>query len=98
MTGDPISAQEAYRLGLVNKIAPGEELMQVTEAMVGRINENGPLAVRAVKELAYRGIQMPLEEGLRLETTMLARIMCSQDAAEGPRAFTEKRKPKYLAK
>jgi len=95
MTGEPITAYEAYRLGLVNRVVPAGELMEAADRMAKRINENGPLAVRAIKQLAYQGIQGSLENGLLMEATMLAKLMCSQDADEGPRAFAKNRKPRY---
>jgi len=95
ITGDLISAQEAYRIGLVNKVVPSAELMSTAQALAHRINENGPLAVRAVKEAAYKGVQMPLNEGMRFETLLLSKLRESEDAWEGPRAFAEKRKPIY---
>jgi enoyl-CoA hydratase/carnithine racemase len=95
MTGDLISAQEAFRVGLVNRVVPLAELMPTALAFANRINENGPLAVRAVKEAAYKGIQMPLNEGLRFETLLLSKVRESEDAWEGPKAFAEKRKPNY---
>ena len=95
MTGDLISAQEAFRVGLVNRVVPLSELMPTALAFANRINENGPLAVRAVKEAAYKGIQMPLNEGLRFETLLLSKVRESEDAWEGPKAFAEKRKPNY---
>ena len=63
--------------------------------MANRINDNGPLAVRAAKEAAYRGARVPLDEGLRTETLFFLKAVMSEDAAEGPRAFSEKRKPVY---
>ena len=95
MTGNIITAQEAYRIGLVNKVVPLSELMPSAQAIADKINENGPLAVRAVKESAYRGTQMPLSEGLHLEKLLLNRVRQSEDSWEGPRAFAEKRKPVY---
>ncbi|MFQ5925052.1 MAG: enoyl-CoA hydratase/isomerase family protein [Dehalococcoidia bacterium] len=95
MTGDFISAEEAYRIGLVNRVVPLAELMPTAEALATRINENGPLAVRAAKEAAYRGLRMPLDEGLRLEWLLLQSLMMSEDAKEGPLAFAQKRKPEY---
>lgn len=93
ITGDLIDAEEACRLGLVNKVVPFDQLLPEAEALANRICENGPLAVRAVKELAYRGIEMSLVDGLRLELEIGERLSRSEDAMEGPRAFTEKRKP-----
>lgn len=95
MTGDFISAEEAYRIGLVNRVVPQAELMPAAEALANRINENGPLAVRAAKEAAYRGIRMPLDEGLRFEMLMIQSLLMSEDAKEGPTAFAQKRKPEY---
>lgn len=95
MTGDFVSAEEAYRIGLVNKVVPHNELMATAEAMANRLNENGPLAVRAVKEAAYRGVEMSLEEGLELERSLIRNLMMSEDAKEGPLAFMMKRKPEY---
>ena len=95
MTGDFIDAQEAYHIGLVNKVVPLDELMPTAEALAHRICENGPLAVRAVKELAYRGLKMPLVEGLRLESTLLEQIFKTKDVKEGLLSFVEKRKPTY---
>ncbi|MEE9324609.1 MAG: enoyl-CoA hydratase-related protein, partial [Dehalococcoidia bacterium] len=95
VTGDRISAQEAYRIGLVNKVVPMAELMPAAEALANRINENGSMAVRAVKEAAYRGMDMPLAEGLRLELLLSDLVHRTEDAQEGPLAFTENRKPQY---
>ena len=98
MTGDLVDAAEACRLGLVNKVVPFNQLMPESEALAGRICENGPLAVRAVKELAYRGMEMSLADGLKLEVEIGARLSRSEDAREGPRAFAEKRKPVWKGK
>jgi len=98
MTGDFIDAQEAHRIGLVNKVVPFDQLMTEAEKLALQICENGPLAVRAVKELACRGIEMTLAEGLRLEVEVGQRLALSEDAREGPRAFTEKRKPVWSGK
>ncbi|MBM4444610.1 MAG: hypothetical protein FJ020_04800 [Chloroflexi bacterium] len=98
MTGDFIDAQEAHRIGLVNKVVPYDQLMAEAEKLAQQICENGPLAVRAVKELACRGVEMSLAEGLRLEVEVGQRLALSEDAKEGPRAFTEKRKPVWSGK
>lgn len=98
MTGDWVTAEEAYRIGLVNKVVPAAELMSAAEALANRINENGPLAVRMVKELAYRGVRMPLDEGIRLERSFAQNLYMTEDAKEGPLAFAMKRKPSYKAR
>jgi len=98
MTGDFISAEEAYRIGLVNKVVPAAELMPAAEALARRINENGPLAVRTIKEAVYRGVRMPLEDALHLEKALSQNLHQTEDAKEGPLAFVQKRKPEYKAR
>ncbi|MFC1958181.1 enoyl-CoA hydratase/isomerase family protein [Chloroflexota bacterium] len=98
LTGDRMSAQDAYRYGLVNKVVPLDELMTEAEKVAERICENGPLAVRATKELAVKGQYLPIEYGLRLEAAMRQILFSSEDGKEGPRAFAEKRKPVWRGK
>jgi E-phenylitaconyl-CoA hydratase len=98
LTGDLISAQEAYRVGLVGRVVPLSELIPAAQKIANRINENGPLAVRAAKEAVQRGLQMPLDHALRLERLFISELRESEDAWEGPRAFAEKRKPIYKGK
>ncbi len=98
MTGDPLSAQDAYRVGLVSKVVPLAQLMPTAEAMANRINENAPLAVRAAKECATRGIRMSLDDGLRLEHLQVDVIFQTEDGREGPNAFASKRKPNWKGK
>lgn len=98
MTGDPISAQDALKYGLFNRVVPMDKLMSTAEALANRLLENAPLAIRAVKESAYRGIRMHLSEGLNLEGMIITNLLQSEDAKEGPRAFSEKRKPVYKAR
>ncbi len=95
LTGDRLNAQQAYDLGLVNRVVAPEEVMPTAEELANKINGNGPLAVRAIKQLAYQGIDMPLEQGLRLEELVSQRIHKTEDSKEGPLAFVEKRKPNY---
>lgn len=95
MTGDFITAQDAFRIGLVNKVVPLPDLMTEAEALAQRICAAAPLSVQGVKEAAYRGIEVTLEEGLKIEAEVMDRIGRSEDAKEGPRAFAEKRKPEW---
>ena len=85
-------------MGLVNRVVPLDELMPTAEAIARRICENGPLAVRAIKEAAVRALSMPLDQALALEYFMGEKIFRSEDAKEGPRAFAEKREPHFRAK
>ena len=94
-TGERISAQEAFRLGLVNRVVPASELMSEARKLADRINQNAPLAVRAAKEAALRGIQVPLEQGLRIEAFLSRILRETEDSREGPRAFAEKRPAQF---
>ena len=98
MTGDFIDAEEACRLGIINKVVPKADLMAEAEKMANALCDNGPLAVRAVKEAAYRGIEMSLQEGMELERALAVKVMSSEDTQEGVNAFVQKRKPEYKAK
>ena len=98
LMGRPIDAQEAYRIGLVNKVVPQEQVMPVAKEWAEAICQAGPLAVRAAKEAMIKGSSMPLEDGLHLESSLFNRIMDTEDYAEGVAAFNEKRKPVYRAK
>jgi len=97
-TGKAIDAKEAYRIGLVNKVVPQDQLMSAAKKMAKTICDAGPLAVRAAKECMVRGLNMSLEEGLRLEDDFTTSIMATEDFEEGITAFAEKRKPIYKAK
>ena len=93
LTGENIDASRAYGIGLVNKVVPGDQLMREAMALAERICRNGPLAVRASKEIAVRA--MRLEPGYLLEKTLFEKITQSEDAREGARAFAEKREPRF---
>ena len=95
LTGERMNAEDALRAGLINKVVPLPELMPEAERIARRICENAPLAVRAIKELAVRGQYLPIEYGLRLEQAVQQVLSATEDAREGPRAFSEKRKPSY---
>ena len=98
LMGRPIDAQEAYRIGLVNKVVPPEEVMPTAREWAEVICQAGPLAVRAAKEAMVRGSSMTLEDGLRLENSLEAYCLGTEDFTEGTTAFVEKRKPAYKAK
>ena len=98
LMGRPIDAQEAYRIGLVNKVVPLEELMPTAREWAEVICQAGPLAVRAAKEAMIRGCSLTLEDGLRLENSLEAYCLGTEDFTEGTTAFVDKRKPAYKAK
>jgi len=97
-TGKPIGAQEAYRIGLVNKVVPLDQLMPEAKKLAEAICEAAPVAVRVAKEAMMRGLSMSLENGLRLEDDFQTYIMSTKDFEEGITAFLEKRKPKFEGK
>jgi E-phenylitaconyl-CoA hydratase len=95
LTGERISAQEAYRLGIVSRVMAPPELMPTARQLAEKLCANGPLAIRVTKELAWRGLEMSMEEALRLYAALGALVRASDDAREGPRAFAEKRQPQF---
>jgi E-phenylitaconyl-CoA hydratase len=95
LLGDPISAEDALRWGLVNKVVSKEELMPAALDYARRICENPPLAVRAIKELAVRSQYLHLNDGLRLESLISSVLRTTDDAREGREAFAQKRRPRF---
>jgi E-phenylitaconyl-CoA hydratase len=95
LTGDGIDAVAAERWGLVNKVVPMADLLETAYAYARKIAANAPLAVQAAKELAVRSRDMDLTSGLRLESVLNRMLMGTDDAKEGPAAFSAKRKPEF---
>jgi len=96
LTGKPIDARRAYDIGLVNEVVALDQLMPTALKWAEVICKNGPLAVRTAKEIAVRALG--LEAGFVLEKALGARVMSSEDAKEGPRAFAEKRPPRFTGR
>ncbi|MDO8615487.1 MAG: enoyl-CoA hydratase-related protein [Dehalococcoidia bacterium] len=95
LSGERFDAQTALRFGLVSRVVPAAQLMPAVEEVAAKILECGPLAVRAIKQAAQQGRELPLEEGLKLESQLAGQVFRSEDAREGPTAFAQKRKPEY---
>jgi len=95
LLGDQITAEDALRLGLINKVVPKEQLMDTALDYARRLCDNPPLAVRAIKELAVRSQYLHLNDGLRLEAAIARILGATEDAREGRRAFAEKRRPEF---
>jgi len=95
---DFVDAEEAYRIGLVNKVVPSSELMPAAWGWAEAICENAPLVVRAGKEAVIRGMSMSLDDGLGLEQALSTWVFGSEDIKEGIKAFAEKRKPLFKGK
>ena len=91
LTGEAIDAEEAYRIGLVNEVVPPEELMAAADHLAGAIKQGAPIATRFVKEAMHQGLDLPLDDGIRLEADLSTLIAQTEDAREGPKAFAEKR-------
>src|SRR5690606_29096251 len=93
LTGQPIDANKALAIGLVNRVVPAASLPAATAEMAQILVANAPMALRMIKEAALGGLDLPLEKGLALETDLVTLIQGTSDAKEGVRAFIEKRKP-----
>ncbi len=95
LTGEPIDAQEAYRIGLVNKVVPAAQLLAESEKLLRGILAMGPLAVQLALEAVDRGLDMTLDEGLLLEANHFGLLAATQDTKEGLTAFLEKRPARF---
>ena len=96
--GDPISAQEAWRIGLVNQVVNPSELISAAENATRKIMANGPLAVRYALEAVNRGLEMPEADGMQLEANLFGLCGATTDMKEGTRAFLEKRPAQFKGK
>jgi enoyl-CoA hydratase/carnithine racemase len=93
VTGDPVSAQRAYEVGLVNEVVPAERLVARTEELVATIVACAPLSVRAGKATVYAAAQYSRDAAFEAAEEIWRPVYLSEDAQEGPRAFAEKRRP-----
>jgi enoyl-CoA hydratase len=94
-SGEMIAAHEAYQFGLVEKVVNRDALMEEVNALAKRIASNGPFAMRACKRAINRGVDLPLDDALRLELDEYDGVAHSMDAEEGLAAFLEKKPPKF---
>ena len=95
LSGEMISAQEAYRIGLVNEIVPAVDLITRAEAILRKIASNAPIAVRFALEAANKGVETSQSEGLLLEASYFGLCAATEDKKEGTSAFLEKRAPQF---
>jgi enoyl-CoA hydratase/carnithine racemase len=95
LSGEMISAQEAYRVGLVNEIVPAADLITRAEAMLNKIGSNAPVAVKFALEATNKGLETSQSEGLLLEASYFGLCAATDDKKEGTSAFLEKRAPQF---
>ncbi len=95
LSGDSITAQEAYRLNLVNKVVPGGEVLKTARDLAKKISQKGGLAVQSALQAVVQGWQQPLDEGLAIEAGHFSQVAISEDAREGASAFLQKRQPAF---
>ncbi|WP_188817119.1 enoyl-CoA hydratase-related protein [Calditerricola satsumensis] len=95
LTGDPITAEEAYRIGLVNRVVPTEACLDEALRLARRIAEKPPMAVRLIKEAVYKALDTTLQDGMEYERNCFYLLFATEDKAEGMRAFLEKRRPSF---
>jgi enoyl-CoA hydratase/carnithine racemase len=98
LTGDPIDATRALELGLVNRVVPGDRVLDEAVELAERIAANAPLAIRYSKDLIKKAAEVPEAEGWKLNDAAVAVVFTSADAMEGPVAFAEKRAPNWQGK
>jgi enoyl-CoA hydratase len=93
--GEPITAEEAFRIGLVDRLVPAGQAMRAALELAGRLAQMPVAALRSIKRAVDEGYGMNLQEGLQLESELFDEVFQSVDAKEGIKAFVEKRKPKF---
>ena len=95
LIGDHWSAQDALEMGLLNYVVAHDQLLAKAHELADKLARNGPLAIRKIKEGVMRSSGLSLPEALKIEDEVSAAVMTSKDAREGPRAFKEKRAPRF---
>ena len=95
LTGAPITAVEAERIGLVNRVVPGGELVSAVKALAANLAAQAPVAMRYIIDAVNAGLEMPFAEGAVHEATLFGLVAATDDMREGTRAFLEKRKPAF---
>ena len=95
LTGEMITAQRAFEIGLVNRVVPAAELMAEARKLAGVLAAKAPIAVRYILEAVHHGAEMPLAEAQHLEATLFGLVASTDDMREGTRAFLEKRKAEW---
>lgn len=95
LTGEPVSAQEAWRIGLANQVVSLPEVVPAAEKMIQKITSGGPVAIRYALEAVHHGMEMPVANGQRFEASLFGLCCATGDMKEGTRAFLEKRRAQF---
>jgi enoyl-CoA hydratase len=95
LTGDQITAQEAHRLGLVNRVVPAADLMAEAKKLAATLAAKAPIAVRYILEAVHKGVEMPFAQAQVFEATLFGLVASTEDMREGTKAFLEKRKAEF---
>ena len=98
LTADRFSAEDAFRMGIINRIVEADALMDATLELAERLKANAPRALEAIKKVALHTRNLPWDEAFAYEAEMSGWVTRSEDAIEGPRAFAEKRKPRFTGR
>jgi enoyl-CoA hydratase len=98
LTGDQITAQEAHRLGLVNRVVAAADVMAEAKTLAAALAAKAPVALRYILEAVHKGLEMPFPQAQIFEATLFGLVASTQDMREGTTAFLEKRKPEFKGK
>ena len=98
LTGAPIDAEEAWRIGLVNRVVPPDVLVEETSRLAATLATQAPVAVRRILEVVHHGLDMSITEAAVFEASTFGLVCGTEDMREGTTAFLEKRKPRFIGR
>jgi enoyl-CoA hydratase len=98
LTGAPVSADEAYRIGLVNRVVPAADLIGEAKKLAAQLASSAPIAMRYIINAINKGVEMPFAEACQYEATLFGLVASTDDMREGTKAFLDKRKPTFTGR
>src|SRR3954462_15337813 len=98
LTGAPVSAEEAYRIGLVNRVVPAADLIGEAKKLAAQLASSAPIAMRYIINAINKGVEMPFAEACQYEATLFGLVASTGDMREGTKAFLDKRKPTFTGR